>query len=37
MSARSGNVIGGGDWAQDRIIPDVIRSLENDKLLNKKS
>src|SRR4051812_17767075 len=26
-SARAGNVIGGGDWAQDRIIPDAIRSL----------
>jgi len=28
--ARAGNVIGGGDWAKDRIIPDVIRALEND-------
>ncbi len=27
-SARAGNVIGGGDWAADRIIPDCIRSLE---------
>jgi CDP-glucose 4,6-dehydratase len=26
-SARAGNVIGGGDWALDRIIPDCIRSL----------
>lgn len=26
-SARAGNVIGGGDWAQDRIIPDCIRHL----------
>lgn len=26
-SARSGNVIGGGDWANDRLIPDCIRSL----------
>lgn len=26
-SARAGNVIGGGDWSQDRIIPDCIRSL----------
>ena len=26
-TARSGNVIGGGDWAQDRIVPDAIRSL----------
>ena len=24
-------MIGGGDWAKDRIFPDVIRSLENDK------
>jgi len=27
-SARAGNVIGGGDWAEDRIIPDCIRYLE---------
>ncbi len=33
-TARSGNVIGGGDWAKDRIIPDVIRSLENNKEIN---
>jgi CDP-glucose 4,6-dehydratase len=26
-SARSGNVIGGGDWAADRLIPDCIRAL----------
>lgn len=26
-SARAGNVIGGGDWARDRLIPDVLRSL----------
>lgn len=26
-SARAGNVIGGGDWASDRLIPDVLRSL----------
>ncbi len=30
-SVRAGNVIGGGDWAQDRIIPDCIRSLEAGK------
>ncbi len=30
-SVRAGNVIGGGDWANDRIIPDCIRSLRNDK------
>jgi CDP-glucose 4,6-dehydratase len=27
-SARAGNVIGGGDWASDRIVPDCIRSLQ---------
>ncbi len=26
-TARAGNVIGGGDWALDRIIPDIVRSL----------
>jgi CDP-glucose 4,6-dehydratase len=26
-TARSGNVIGGGDWAEDRILPDAMRSL----------
>lgn len=29
-SARAGNVIGGGDWAKDRIIPDCIRALQNN-------
>ena len=29
-SARAGNVIGGGDWAQDRIFPDCIRHLQRD-------
>ncbi|MBS3947119.1 MAG: CDP-glucose 4,6-dehydratase [Dethiobacter sp.] len=27
-SARSGNVVGGGDWAEDRLIPDILRSFE---------
>jgi len=27
-SARAGNVIGGGDWSKDRLIPDAIRALE---------
>lgn len=30
-SVRAGNVIGGGDWALDRIIPDCIRSIMNEK------
>jgi CDP-glucose 4,6-dehydratase len=29
-SARAGNVIGGGDWAKDRIIPDIVRALMNN-------
>jgi CDP-glucose 4,6-dehydratase len=29
-SARAGNVIGGGDWALDRIVPDCVRSLRAD-------
>lgn len=28
-SARAGNVIGGGDWAEDRIVPDCIRHLQH--------
>jgi CDP-glucose 4,6-dehydratase len=30
-SARAGNVIGGGDWAKDRIVPDVVRALSAGK------
>jgi CDP-glucose 4,6-dehydratase len=29
-SARAGNVIGGGDWAQDRIVPDCMRAWSNN-------
>lgn len=32
-SARAGNVIGGGDWSEDRLIPDAIRSFEEHKTL----
>lgn len=28
-TARAGNVIGGGDWAADRLVPDILRALEN--------
>ena len=28
-SARAGNVIGGGDWAEDRLIPDIVRAVES--------
>ena len=27
-SARAGNVIGGGDWAEDRLIPDILKAFE---------
>jgi CDP-glucose 4,6-dehydratase len=30
-SARAGNVVGGGDWAEDRIVPDCIRALSAGK------
>ena len=30
-SVRAGNVVGGGDWADDRIVPDCIRALEAGK------
>lgn len=28
-TARAGNVIGGGDWAADRLVPDCVRSINN--------
>lgn len=36
-SVRAGNVIGGGDWAKDRIIPDCIRALESNEVINIRS
>jgi CDP-glucose 4,6-dehydratase len=27
LTARAGNVIGGGDWSEDRLVPDIIRSV----------
>lgn len=32
-SARAGNVIGGGDWATDRILPDCVRALERNETI----
>ena len=32
-SARAGNVIGGGDWATDRIVPDCVNAWSTDKLV----
>jgi CDP-glucose 4,6-dehydratase len=33
-SARAGNVIGGGDWSAHRLVPDIIRSIETDSVLD---
>lgn len=32
-SARAGNVIGGGDWGEDRLLPDAVRAVESAKPL----
>lgn len=32
-SARAGNVIGGGDWSADRILPDIVRYLQAQKTI----
>lgn len=29
-TARGGNIIGGGDWSEDRLIPDFVRAVTND-------
>ena len=36
-SVRAGNVIGGGDWAADRLIPDFFRALDDNKTLQVRS
>ena len=36
-SVRAGNVIGGGDWAEDRIIPDAVRAVTSGKSLEIRS
>ncbi len=33
-SGRAGNVVGGGDWAEDRLIPDIIRAIAQGKPVN---
>jgi CDP-glucose 4,6-dehydratase len=30
-TGRAGNVIGGGDWADDRLIPDILRAISDNK------
>jgi len=32
-TARAGNVIGGGDYSKDRLLPDIIHSINNNKIL----
>ena len=32
-SVRAGNVIGGGDWSEDRLIPDLVRAWSNEQML----
>ncbi|MFZ2406735.1 MAG: CDP-glucose 4,6-dehydratase [Methylobacter sp.] len=36
-SGRAGNVIGGGDWAEDRLIPDIMRAITQGNLVNIRS
>ena len=36
-SARAGNVIGGGDWAADRLVPDFLRALDSGRALTIRS
>ena len=33
ISARAGNVIGGGDWSEDRLIPDAVKAWESNQCL----
>jgi CDP-glucose 4,6-dehydratase len=32
-TVRAGNVIGGGDWAQDRLVPDIVRAILENRLV----
>ena len=36
-TARAGNVIGGGDWSEDRLIPDLVRATANNQSLEIRS
>ena len=33
-SGRAGNVIGGGDWAADRLVPDILRAIVGERLVS---
>ncbi|WP_252273074.1 CDP-glucose 4,6-dehydratase [Pseudomonas subflava] len=37
VTARAGNVIGGGDWAEDRLIPDLVRAVQIGRTLQIRS
>lgn len=32
-TARGGNIIGGGDWSEDRLVPDFVRAITEDQIL----
>ncbi len=36
-SVRAGNVIGGGDWSENRIVPDCIKAIENKEIIKVRS
>lgn len=36
-SARAGNVVGGGDWTKDNLVPDCIRALQRGRLIELRS
>lgn len=36
-SARAGNVVGGGDWAEDRLVPDILRAFDAGRVLSIRS
>lgn len=36
-SVRAGNVIGGGDWSQNRLLPDFFRSMDSGKIMKVRS
>jgi len=36
-SARAGNVIGGGDWSEDRLIPDIVRAISRNERVSIRS
>lgn len=36
-SARAGNVVGGGDWAEDRLVPDILKAFDAERVLSIRS